>query len=195
MARLCGTATDEKKWYAMMGVKERTAQWVEEFIIAMNICPFAKKPWMKNAVRIRVVEEEQEEALTQALLEELLALSEQPADELETTLLVHPAVLSDFDEFLAYVEWTNEVLEKSGLEGVIQIVGFHPDYYFEGAEQDKANYTNRSPYQMLHLIREQSVEEAALSYPNIEGIPERNIELLRKMELADLQKIAALRWE
>lgn len=173
----------------MNNVKKRIEEWLESFVIGLNLCPFAKQPWQAGVVKITVVNTEVEEELTQALLKEFLALVELGRDEVETTLVVHPNLLLDFDDFLAYSEWTEELLEKSGLEELIQIVGFHPDYYFDNTEKsDKGNYTNRSPYPMLHLIRKISVEEAIAGYPNIEEIPTRNVELLRNMELEELIK-------
>lgn len=170
-------------------VEKKIRSWIEDFIIGLNLCPFAKKPWQLGQVKIRVVESSNEEDLTRALLEELSVLVEVKPSEVETTLLAHPNLLADFDDFLAYHEWTAEILQKSGVEGLIQIVGFHPDYYFDGVDQnDQGNYTNRSPYPMLHLIREQSVEAVAANYPDIEQIPARNVALLQEMTLADLKK-------
>lgn len=174
----------------MKQVKKRIEKWLEDFIIDLNLCPFAKKPWQAGQVRIVAVASETEDDLTQVLLKEILDLVEIDKKELETTLIVHPNLLNDFDEFLAYIEWTEELIQKGGVEGLIQIVGFHPDYYFEGSKkEDPANFTNRSPYPLLHLIRGESVEEAIEYYPNIKEIPKRNIELLRKMDVEELIKL------
>jgi len=170
-------------------VEKNIKNWIEHFIIGLNLCPFAKKPWQLGQVKIRVVESSEEEDLTQALLQELSILVDVKRSEVETTLLVHPNLLIDFDDFLAYHEWTLELLQKSGVEGLVQIVGFHPDYYFDEVDpKDQGNYTNRSPYPLLHLIREQSVEEATINYPHIEQIPKRNVALLQKMKLVDIKK-------
>ena len=173
----------------MKKIKKQIKNWVEEFIIGLNLCPFAKKPWQFGRVRIKIVESAIEEELTRVLLEELSALVNAKRDDLETTLLVALNMFATFEDFLVYLNWTEDLLKEIDAEGLIQIVGFHPDYYFEGAgKDDHANFTNRSPYPVLHLIREESIDEAVRSYPNIEEIPKRNIELLRKMKLEDLKK-------
>jgi hypothetical protein len=163
-------------------------RWLEDFIIAHNLCPFAKRPFVQKQIRIRVVESNQEEDLTQALLEELAFLSEQQREAVETTLLGHPHLLSDFRDFLDYLSWANDLVEEAGLTGVIQLVGFHPDYQFAGeSPQDLAHYTNRSPFPLIHLLREESVSEAVDQYPNIDEIPQRNIAVLRKMSRDQLE--------
>lgn len=190
MEGLCCTEKIQKEWNAVKNIKKRIEDWLETFIIGLNLCPFAKQPWQAGRVKIVVVESDKENDLTKTLLKEILNLVEINKDTLETSLIVHPDLLQDFDDFVAYCEWTEELIVKSGVEGLVQIVGFHPDYYFEGSEKDdKANFTNRSPYPILHLIRGESVEEAIEYYPDIEEIPKRNIELLRKMDLEELIKL------
>ncbi|MCB0643525.1 MAG: DUF1415 domain-containing protein [Phaeodactylibacter sp.] len=173
---------DEKK------VVEQTRQWVETFVIGEHLCPFAKIPFSQGRIRFRVSEARQWEKLLDALVHELMLLNEAPPEITETTLLVHPYVLEDFEDYLAFLDRADEVLEEIDLAGVIQIASFHPDYRFEDTEiDDPANYTNRSPYQMLHLIREASVEEAVASHPDPDGVPERNIEHLRAIGLEILK--------
>jgi len=164
------------------------SQWLESFIVGLNVCPFAKRPLAQKLVRIKVLESTVETELTQALLAELAALVDTPRDQLETTLLVHPNLLLDFDDFWAYLEWVTEILEENDIAELIQVVGFHPDYYFDDAgPADLANYTNRSPYPLLHLLRQESVTEAVVQHPDIADIPTRNMALLRTMNKEALE--------
>ena len=173
----------------MKKIKKQIKNWVKEFIIGLNLCPFAKKPWQLGRVKIKIVESAIEEELTRVLLEELSALVNAKRNDLETTLLVSLNLFSTFEDFLVYLNWTEDLLKEIKVEGLIQVVGFHPDYYFEGvSKEDYGNFTNRSPYPVLHLIREESIDEAVRSYPDVEEIPKRNVELLRKMKLEDLKK-------
>lgn len=167
-------------------------QWLTQFIIGHRICPFAGQPWEQGRVRIVKSDVEEEEDLNNQLLAELLHLVKNDRITTETTLLVTPNWGEDFDDFWSYCEWVNdELLEEAGLDGIIQVVGFHPDFRFaETEEDDAANFTNRSPYPLLHLLREVSVEEVALGHPNIESIPERNQAYLREMSKASLQQLA-----
>lgn len=172
-------------------MKEETIQrWLKEFIIAHNLCPFAKRPFVQQQIKIRIIEDKEEPKLTQALLEELQYLTEQKREVVETTLIGHPHLLTDFRDFLDYLSWTEELLEEAGLTGVIQLVGFHPDYQFAGeAKDDLAHFTNRSPFPLIHLLREESVSEAVDQHPDIGEIPQRNIQYLRKMSLKTLERL------
>ena len=165
-------------------------RWLDQFIIGHQICPFAQRPRQRGIVRLQVVESSKEELFTQALLQELLLLSEQPAAQLSTTLLAAPNLFADFEDFHTYVEWTQELLVDAGLEGIVQIIGFHPNYYFADADpHDLANYTNRSPFPILHLLREEEIEWAATTHPNIESIPKRNIAYLRRLDRQTLEQL------
>jgi len=160
----------------------QTREWVEQFVVQLNLCPFAGAVAQKNGIRYRMSTATNIDVLYDEFLQELLFLHEQPVEEVETTLLIHPQVLQDFDAYLDFLDLANEILEKAGLEGEIQVASFHPDYCFAGEDPtDPANFSNRSPYPMLHLLREESVSKAVDQHPNIEGIPERNIALLREM--------------
>lgn len=165
-----------------MTTEQALQNWLEHFIVGQNLCPFAKRPWTQGQVKIRIIDGTDEKELTQALLEELAHLVGNQRQDVETTLLAHPSQLLDFDDFWAYMEWTEELLEEAGLTGLVQLVGFHPDYLFEGeAEDDLTHYTNRSPVPLIHLLREESVGQAVEEYPDINEIPARNIEHLRNM--------------
>lgn len=177
-------------------VEERIQNWLTSFIVGHNICPFAQRPLVRNLVKLEVAEGEEEEELTRSLLQAIQELIITPREELETTLLVVPDQLVDFDDFWSYWEWTQELLKESGAIGLLQIVGFHPDFRFADSEpEDAANFVNRSPYPLLHLLREDSISEAVDQYPDITGIPERNAVYLRRMSRATLRKLVNGRYE
>ncbi|WP_336366155.1 DUF1415 domain-containing protein [Marinobacter sp. C2H3] len=154
-----------------------TRRWVEEVVVGYNLCPFAKRELVRETVRFVVSDASTEDELIQALHAELQRLNDEP--EIETTLLIHPHLLADFSDYNAFLDAADGLLAYLELEGVYQIASFHPDYQFAETEpEDAENYTNRSPYPMLHLLREDSLEAAIERYPDIDGIPERNIELM-----------------
>ncbi len=153
---------------------DATRRWVERVVIDLNLCPFAKRELVKERVHFTVTEADGEDALVWALQEELQRLDRQP--EIETTLLIHPWVLSDFQDYVDFLAVAEGLLAHLGYEGIYQIASFHPNYQFEGtAEADAENYTNRSPYPMLHLLREASLSRAIDQYPDVDAIPDRNI--------------------
>ena len=137
-------------------------QWIESVVVDLNLCPFAKRELVKNRVRFVVTEATNEDQLLVALQAELDLLSSKPS--VETTLLIHPDVLHDFHAFNQFLNDAESLLRLMLLEGVYQIASFHPNYQFAGTEHDDVeNYTNRSPYPMLHLIKEESLERAIAS--------------------------------
>ena len=163
-------------------VTEHTRQWLEKAVIGLNLCPFAKAPHVKNLVRISVSQARHLDGFLEDLDRELQLLGDTPADELETTLLVHPTLFPDFDTFNQMLDIADTAVVDNGLEGIVQIAPFHPDFQFEGTDSDDiGNYTNRSPYPTLHLIREDSIAKAAQAFPDASAIFERNIALLEKM--------------
>ena len=163
-------------------VTDHTRQWLEKAVIGLNLCPFAKAPHVKNLVRISVSQARHLDGFLEDLDRELQLLGDTPADELETTLLVHPTLFPDFDTFNQMIDIADAAVVDNGLEGIIQIAPFHPDFQFEGTDSDDiGNYTNRSPYPTLHLIREDSIAKAAQAFPDASAIFERNIALLEKM--------------
>ena len=166
----------------------QTKHWVETVIITHNFCPFAKREFDNDKIRYQVIKEPGIEACLEQLIHECLWLDQNP--DTETTLIIFPENLDNFEAFLDFLFLAEELLNKQSYEGIYQLASFHPDYCFQGAEQDDpANYTNRSPYPMLHLIREKSIEEALKHYPSAEDIPQRNIEFARKQGLENLQKL------
>lgn len=169
-------------------VVEVTKGWVNDFVVGMNLCPFAKRELEANSVRFFVSKAETEEQLLVDLQAELDLLV---ADEsVETTLLIHPAVLQSFYDYNQFLDYADSLLVKLELEGVIQIASFHPDYQFaDTGPDDVENYTNRSPYPMLHLIREESLERAVAHYPDPEQIPERNIVMMKQLGREKVQRL------
>lgn len=161
-------------------VVQATRKWVEDVVIDLNLCPFARRELVNDRIRFSVTEAQTPDALLSELQQELMKLVDD--DSIETTLLIHPGVLQDFhdyNDFLAVADGLVEILE---LEGVIQIASFHPHYQFAGTAADAAeNYTNRSPWPMLHLLREASLERAIAAYPDTDAIPQRNIERVKAL--------------
>lgn len=159
-----------------------TKNWVEKVVIGLNLCPFAKPVFVKNQIKFVLSEAKNPQALTEDLVKELVFLTEIEGDDIETTVLVHPFVLQDFGHYMDYLELANDILYQLNLEGILQIASFHPDYQFEGTTKDDLeNYTNRSPYPMLHIIREDTIEKAVKTYPNVEEIPQNNIKKVRSI--------------
>ncbi len=169
-------------------VVQSVRHWVERMVVGYNLCPFAKRELVRNRVRFIVSEADTEEALLLDLQQELQWLISEP--DVETTLLIHPFVLGDFYDFNNFLDIADSALVQLELEGIIQIASFHPNYQFGGTHPDDAeNYTNRSPYPILHLLREASLETAIERYPDTEEIPARNIAL---MEELGVEKLKAL---
>lgn len=167
-----------------------TKKWVEQWVIGLNLCPFAGLPYHKGLIRYELCETDDPEVLMQTLLQELVQLHETPESALMTTLLVHPNILTDFEAYLDFVSEAQMVIQQVGLEGVFQLATFHPAYLFADAPiDDPANYTNRSPYPMLHLLREDSISEAVANFTDIEDIPLHNTTLLRRMGLAEIRSL------
>ena len=168
-----------------------TRAWVERVVIGLKLCPFAPAPALKGLIRYAMSEAETPEALLEDLATELQHLVASPLEEVETTLLVHPQVLQDFHDFNDFLEIADEALRIWGLEGEIQIASFHPQYQFAGTDPDDiGNATNRSPYPMLHLLREQSIARAVDAFGDTRSISAANLETLEKLGPAGL---AALR--
>lgn len=168
-----------------------TRRWVETLVIGLNLCPFAKRELVQDRVRIKVTEAASAKELLPVLQAELELM--QGDDAIGTTLLVHPQALNDFNAYLDFLEVAGDVLADLDLEGELQIASFHPDYQFEGTSVDDAsNYTNRSPYPMLHLIREDDISWAVENHPDVDGIPARNIALMEEMGIEKLREMIGI---
>jgi len=159
-----------------------TRDWVVKAVIGLNLCPFAKAVHVNERIRYVVSDATEPEALLKDLARELLALNRADPEDVDTTLLIHPNVLTDFLDFNDFLEAADALVEDLKLDGILQIADFHPDYQFEGSEPgDIANYSNRSPYPTLHLLREESIERAVESMPDTAAIYENNLDTLARL--------------
>ncbi len=159
-----------------------TRKWLEQIVIGLNLCPFAKAVYVKDQVRFVLSDATTPEALVEELAEELILLRDTPAEQIDTTLIVHPDVLTDFLEYNDFLDNADAAIEALDLQGILQVASFHPQYQFAGvAPDDVSNYTNRAPYPTLHLLREDSVERAVAAFPDPDVIVERNIDTLDKL--------------
>jgi hypothetical protein len=167
-----------------------TQRWLERAVIGLNLCPFAKAVHLKGQIRWVVSPARDEGALAEHLLHELLHLAEADPAQTETTLLVHPHALGDFGAYNDFLDVADALLADAGLEGTLQVASFHPDYRFaDSPAGDPADCTNRSPYPMLHLLREASVERAVQAFPDAAGIVDRNIRTLRRLGADGWQRL------
>lgn len=169
-----------------------TRRWLERAVIGLNLCPFAKAVYVKEQVRFVVSDASTPEALLEHLAEELLLLRDTPPEQIDTTLLIHPDVLTDFLDYNDFLENADAAIEALDLQGILQVASFHPDYQFAGtAPGDIGNYTNRSPFPTLHLLREASIDRAVEAFPEPDAIIERNLETLDKLGLEGWQTLFA----
>lgn len=159
-----------------------TRAWVDRAVIGLNLCPFAKAPQVKGLVRYVVSLADDPAALLADLITELERLAESKPERIETTLLIHPQVLGDFMAYNDFIDVAEDTVAELGLEGVLQVASFHPDYQFDGTEpEDVTNATNRSPYPTLHLIREDSIDKAVAAFPEAEAIYEVNMATMEQL--------------
>ncbi len=167
-----------------------TVEWLEKAVIGLNLCPFAKAVHVKQQIRYHVSHATDAEGLLQELVSELELLAETSPEKIETTLLIHPQALSDFMDFNDFLEVADAVVEELQLDGILQVASFHPDYQFDETHVDDIeNFSNRSPWPTLHLIREASIDAAVEAFPDAADIYERNIETLKKLGHAGWKKL------
>ena len=160
----------------------QTRRWLERAVIGLNLCPFAKAVYVKQQVRFVLSEATTTEALLDELTAELSLLSQTDAQAVDTTLLVHPHVLTDFLDYNDFLDRADAAVAALGLEGEIQVASFHPQYQFAGTYPDEmGNYTNRAPFPTLHLLREASIDRAVAAFPDPDVIVERNIATLEEL--------------
>ena len=168
--------------------------WIEQAVIGLNLCPFAKSVYVKNQVRLVVSRARHLDAFLDDLDRELELLKTTPAEQIDTTLLIHPTLFPDFFIFNDFLDLVDQVLDEHELEGVIQVAPFHPAFQFEDTEPDAAdNLTNRAPYPALHLLREASIERAVESGDSAEDIVERNLKTVRALGIEGWQRLLARR--
>ncbi len=162
--------------------------WLETIIIGLNFCPFAQKEFKQQTIRFQVSDSTGLESALHSLAEEFQYLDEHSTTQ--TTLLIFNQSMQDFDDFLALIEYANQLLEDLGYLSTYQLAHFHPDYCFDGVEaQDASNYTNRAPYPVLHLLREESLQQAIDNYPNTADIPDTNIKCARELGVEKIQTL------
>ncbi|RYY75644.1 MAG: DUF1415 domain-containing protein [Gammaproteobacteria bacterium] len=159
----------------MDSIEEDVKTWLNQVVIGLNLCPFSVKPARENRVRFHVTHAQVEEDLLAELSNEMKLLDAKPTTEIETTLLIIPNFLHDFFDYTQFLGWAQAQLKRQGWLGVYQLASFHPNYYFAGTEpDDDENLTNRSPYPIIHIIREASLERALEYVEGVEDIPDRN---------------------
>lgn len=168
----------------------QTQAWLTRAVIGLNLCPFAKSVHVKEQIRYVVTEAQTPEQLLEVLVNELALLRDADPEAIDTTLLIHPQVLGDFDDYNAFLDVVDAAVDEMELEGELQVASFHPQYQFEGTEPDDIeNYTNRTPYPTLHLLRESSIERAVASFPDAADIYETNMETLRKLGIEGWKRL------
>ncbi len=171
-------------------VEQQVRQWLEQVVIGLNLCPFASQPYQAQQIRFSVSNSQTAEALLMELATELTLLATKPTREIETTLLITPKMLTAFDEYNQFLNHVDALLEQMNYQGVFQVASFHPDYQFAGTLPEEAeNLTNRSPYPILHLIREASLERVLKHYPNPENIPDTNIKRVSNLTEQEKQTL------
>ena len=165
-------------------------RWLERVVIGLNLCPFAKAVYARQQVRIVVSDAGTEGALLEQLGEEMALLRDTPAEDIDTTLLVHPRVLQDFLDYNDFLDTADALVEAMELDGVLQVASFHPYYQFADTDpEDAENLTNRAPYPILHLLREDSVDRAVAAYPEPDAIIERNVATMRELGAEGFRKL------
>jgi hypothetical protein len=171
-------------------VVDRTRQWLEDVVLGLGLCPFAKPVFARGQIAYVVSDATTRGALLGDLERALQALDASDAGTIETTLLIHPHVLADFLDYNDFLDDADALLEALDLDERFQVASFHPRYQFADTEPDQIdNYTNRSPYPMLHLLRQASITQARASYPDVEGIPGRNIATMQALDQAAQQRL------
>ena len=166
----------------------QTTQWLENIVIGLNLCPFAKKELAKDRIRFEVCDADNEDALLLKLNQELEFIFAN--DDVETSLIILSNILKNFAEYNQFLDIADALIQQMDFEGEFQIASFHPDYQFSDTEfDDVENYTNRAPFPILHILREASLEKAIDSYPDVEDIPAKNIALLKEMGLVKVKEL------
>ena len=167
---------------ADQAIIDATRRWLERAVIGLNLCPFAKAVHAKQQIRWVVSRATSENALLADLVRELQALAAADPQQVDTTLLIHPDVLQDFHAYNQFLGRADRAIAKQQLQGVLQIASFHPQYQFHDCEPDDvANCSNRSPYPLLHLLRESSIDRAVAAFPEAETIYDANIRTLQRL--------------
>ena len=176
--------------YTAEHIDRRVREWLQQFVVGLNLCPFARPVVSSEALRIVVCEATQHQDITAAFMSELDLIQQSSESMVATTLLAMPYALCDFEEYLDFVDDAESLLEEVGLSGVIQLASFHPEYQFEGEPAESAgHYTNRAPVPLIHFLREEMVTRALDQFPDSEQIPQRNIQRLEAMGVATIEEM------
>ena len=171
-------------------LEDRIYQWLDDVVIGLNLCPFAKKPRSQQQIKLTVCDTSDSQQQLEEFITEMDWLANTPAEQTDTTWFAIANGLEGFESYLSFLDICQMALENFGYEGKFQLASFHPDYQFEGTElNDRENFTNRAPVPIIHLIREDSMTRVLKQYPNPEAIPERNIETVESLSS---QQIAEL---
>ena len=173
-------------------VERHIKTWLQEFVVDLNLCPFAPPLLGASNLRIVVCDKSVTASMQKAFLLELDVLQSSPEREVATSLLAFPNALHEFHDYLRFLEDAQDLLLKSGLEGVVQLASFHPQYLFAGEASNAAShYSNRAPYPLIHLLREDMLSRVLADFADSEKIPERNIEMLDGIGVDELER----RWQ
>lgn len=169
-------------------VVNHTRTWIREVVIGLSFCPFAAQPFQTEKIRYKVLVQASPQTVLETVIREAYHLDQHT--DIETTLILLPEAFSDFMEYLDLLDISEQLLVDQGYEGIYQVASFHPEYQFADTTlDDPANYTNRSPYPMLHLIREDTITRVLENYPDPENIPERNRSVARSKGLVAMMAL------
>ena len=171
-------------------ITREVEDWLNDVVIGLNLCPFAAKPMRNRQIKTFVSYAETEETLLQDILEQLLELESTSSEKIDTTLVVVPNMLSDFYDYNLFIDWIEALLRQQNWQSIFQLATFHPNYCFGGTDpEDAENLTNRSPYPIFHLLREDSMEKVLKHYPDPESIPDKNIERVESLSESEKQQL------
>ncbi len=170
--------------------QEIVEKWLDDVVIGLNLCPFAAKPRRNNQIRFTVSDAKTSEDLLTHLYGELQLLEDTPATDIETTLIIIPHLLANFDDYNQFLDVVDGLLIEFGWEGIFQVASFHPDYCFAETEPDSTeNLTNRSPYPILHIIREASMEKALENMAAPDEVFKRNIKTMQRLSESEIESL------
>ena len=177
---------------AWSSIEQQIRAWLEQFVVGLNLCPFAAPVVSSEGLRIKICDATEIDKIMQSFLAELDLIQSTSESDIATTLLVIPNALNDFEEYLDVIDLAEELLSEVGLEGVIQLASFHPSYQFADEPAESAShFSNRSPYPLIHFLREDMVASALQNYANPEKIPTRNIKTLQTIGRDTIER----RWQ
>ena len=170
---------------------QNTQTWLTQAVIGLNLCPFAKAVHVKNQIHYVVSAATSVGALFDELCTQLQHLANTPAEQTDTTLLIHPQVLTDFLDYNDFLPLADMALQQLGYQGTLQIASFHPQFQFDQTDaHDISNATNRAPYPMLHLLRESSIDRAVKAFPQADAIFEANIQTMKRLGASGWAELA-----